>query len=204
MRGKKKSVFAGVISLALMASFALQPSAVAKAKDHTDHLYPVTEEMIAGKSFNVSRALIKARPEEVWHILTDYCNATRVFPLLKKCQVIEDRGPTKIMKHVVAPSGLLANYEYVLEVKENHLRSLEWKRVSGSFKEVDGFWKIEPADNGRHSLVTYASHVNGGMFMPQGLIKRQFKIDAPQVMKSLVSQAESNTHIASRRLDASE
>jgi hypothetical protein len=37
------------------------------------------------------------------------------------------------------------------------------------------------------------------MFMPQGMIKRQFRSDMPQVMALLTKHAEGNTQIASRR-----
>lgn len=197
----KRNSFCGIAGLALVVSFALQPSVVApsaEARPRVQSPYAVVEEVVDGKDYNVTHALVKARPAEVWQVLTDYGNASRVFHMLKKCQVLEDRGHTKIMKHVVAPSGCLGSYEYTLEVKENHEKELTWKRVSGAFKEVTGWWKIEPVDNGRHSMVTYATHVNGGLFVPSGLIKRQFRIDMPQVMHSLVSQAETN-QIASRQ-----
>lgn len=198
---KKKSA-CEIIGLAILVSVALQPLVVAtpcQARPKTESAYTVHEEVIEGRHFNVTRGLVKARPQEVWQVLTDYANASRVFPMLKKCQVVEDRGSTKIMKHVVSPSGIIGTYEYTIELKENHEKELTWKRLSGAFKEVAGYWRIEPADNGLHSLVTYATHVNGGLFIPQGLIKRQFRIDMPQVMHLLVARAEGARHIASRQ-----
>jgi len=191
-----------VAAFAVATLIALQPLVVAQpcdARQKSDSAHSVIEEVHNGKSFSVSRALIKAKPDEVWHVLTDYNNAHRTFPMMKKCQVIEDKGSTKIMKHVVAPSGLPCSYEYVIELKETDKKSLEWKRLSGSFKEVDGWWRLEPADGGRHTHVTYATYVNGGMFMPQGMIKRQFRSDMPQVMALLTKLAENNTQIAARR-----
>lgn len=201
MRGTKTKT-SELAALALMAFVALQPVVVAQpceARQKSECPHAVIEEVHNGKTFSVSHALIKAKPDEVWHILTDYNNAHRTFPMMKKCQVIEDRGCTKLMKHIVAPTGALCTYEYIIELKETDKKSLEWKRVSGSFKEVDGWWKLEPVDGGRHTMVTYGSYVNGGLFMPQGLIKRQFRTDMPQVMATLTKTAENSTQIASRR-----
>ncbi len=201
----RKTHTSGLAALAVVALVALQPIVVAQpceARQKSECQHAVIEEVHNGKSFSVSRALIKAKPDEVWQILTDYNNAHRTFPMMKKCQVIEDHGNTKLMKHIVAPSGLIGSYEYVIELKETDKKSLEWKRVSGAFKDVDGWWKLEPVEGGRHTMVTYASYVNGGIFMPQGLIKRQFRTDMPQVMELLTKSAEGNTQIASRR-DAS-
>lgn len=189
-------------ALALFTLVALQPAVVAQpaeARQKSEGPHTVIEEVHNGKTFSVSHALIKAKPEEVWHVLTDYNNASRTFPMMKKCQVIEDKGHVKLMKHVVAPSGICGTYEYIIELKETDKKSLEWKRVSGSFKDVDGWWKLEPVEGGRHTMVTYATYVNGGFLMPQGLIKRQFRTDMPQVMSLLTKHAEGNTQIASRR-----
>lgn len=204
MRGPRlrKANISSVAAFAVTTLVALQPIVVAQpcdARQKSESAHSVIEEVHNGKSFCVSHALIKAKPDEVWHVLTDYSNAHRTFPMMKKCQVIEDRGHTKIMKHIVAPSGLPCTYEYVIELKETDKKSLEWKRLSGSFKEVDGWWKLEPVDGGRHTQVTYATYVNGGMFMPQGMIRRQFRSDMPQVMALLTKHAENNTQIASRR-----
>jgi carbon monoxide dehydrogenase subunit G len=178
----------------------LQPlaaSAPAVAKSVDAGSQRVTEEVINGKSFCVIKETIKARPEAVWQILTDYANATKVFPQLKKCHVVADHGSTKVLKHTVAPSGGLGTYEYTIELKENAPKALEWHRMSGAFKEVDGFWKLEPIEGGHSTLVTYSAYVNGGFFMPQPLVKRQCKIDMPQIMSTLRSEAET-TQIANR------
>ena len=64
-------------------------------------------------------------------------------------------------------------------------------RLSGAFKQVDGYWKLDPLDGGHTTLVTYASYVDGGFLVPQGLVKRQSRIDMPQVMSTLKAQTES-------------
>ncbi len=193
---------AGVLlSLSMVAAICMQPyvvstPALAKGSIQNSSSATVDEEVINGKSHTVSKIVVKARPEQVWHILTDYNNAQHVFPLMKKCQLLEDKGATKIVKHVVAPSGPVGTFEYIIEIKETAPKELEWHRLSGAFKEVDGHWKLEPLDCGRSTLVTYASHVNGGFFLPAPLIKRQCRTDMPQVLATLKHRAETTSHIA--------
>ena len=162
---------------------------------------PVVEETIQNKPFQVSKIAVNARPDQVWAILTDYHSAPLVFPTVKKCQLLADKGSTKVVHHEVRPSGVMKNFAYQLELKEHGHHKLEWRRVSGDFKEVEGFWKLEPTDGGRRTLVTYASYVNGGFWMPQALIKRQFRIDMPAVMTALKSHAEKTVHLASRKTE---
>ncbi|MFN8550986.1 MAG: SRPBCC family protein [Candidatus Obscuribacterales bacterium] len=178
----------------LCATLLVQPLAVSApvfAKSVDSGAQKVTEEVINGKTFCVIKESIKAKPEAVWQILTDYNNASRVFPQLKKCHVVADHGTTKVLKHTVAPSGMPGTYEYIIELKEIAPRALEWHRMSGAFKEVDGFWKLEPLEGGHSTLVTYSAYVNGGFFLPQPLVRRQCKVDMPQIMSTLRNEAES-------------
>ena len=98
----------------------------------------ITDETIDGKPYCVARTLIKAKQDQVWQILTDYRHAVNVFPLLKKCEVLENHGSTKIARHEIAPSGIPDTFEYILEVRETAPKLMEWRRISGDFKEVDG------------------------------------------------------------------
>ncbi len=175
-----------------LVAWAPVPNVVPSAFAKVDSDVQITEEQIAGKSFCVSRQVIHARPEHVWQVLSDYSNASRVFPMMKKCQLLEDHGDSKILLHRVAPSGPAGTFEYTLQVKENAPKTMEWHRISGDFKEVDGYWKLEPLDGGHSTLVTYSSHVNGGLFIPQMLIKRQARLDMPVVMESLKRHSETN------------
>ncbi|HEY9789311.1 MAG TPA: SRPBCC family protein [Candidatus Obscuribacterales bacterium] len=157
----------------------------------------VLDEQIGDRPYQVIKVLVKARPEQVWQVITDYSGAPHIFANLKKCQVLLDKGATKIVHYSLRPSGLIATFEYDLEVKELPNRFIEWHRVGGDFKAVDGYWKLEPADCGRSTMVTYANHVNGGLFMPQALIRRQSHIDLPGVMTALKSQSERTMNLAS-------
>jgi ribosome-associated toxin RatA of RatAB toxin-antitoxin module len=168
------------------------------AKDHPCDNIVVGDEEINSKPYQVTRVLIKSSPQQVWQVLTDYNSAPKIFPTLKQCQVIADAGNCKRVHYQIHPSGQLANFEYDLDVRETPHKRIDWHRVAGDFKEVDGYWKLDPADGGRSTIVTYASHVNGGFFMPQALIKRQTRMDFPQVMTALRTTAENTTQIAVR------
>ena len=163
---------------------------------------PVVDENINGKSFSSSKIVVHARPEQVFRVLTDYANACKVFPQMRQCKVVADHGATKILHHEVAPSNVPGKtYAYDVEVKETAYKSLEWHRISGDFKAVDGFWRLEPVDGGKFTEVTYSSYVNGGFFIPQMLIKSQFKVDMPKVLTHLKSEAEMSSVRLARKSD---
>jgi ribosome-associated toxin RatA of RatAB toxin-antitoxin module len=189
-----------ILFIAFIASFFIPCSQVAysRCNQAVEQIEKptVTEEVIHGKTFVVSKLLIKARPEAVWQVLSDYNHAAHVFPILKECELLEDKGTTKITRHVIAPTGIPGTFEYVLEIHETAPNSMEWHRVSGDFHDVDGYWKLEPMDFGHRTLVTYASYVNGGLLMPQVLIRRQFHIDMPNALIALRNRAELDQRLA--------
>lgn len=188
---------ATILSLVASVSLALTPV--------TAETPVLGEQHVANKCYQTGRIKVHAKPEQVWAVLTDYTQQTKVFKRLRKCQVVADKGTTKVLYHEVHPTGQPATFEYKLEMKETQPnRSLEWRRISGDFKELEGFWKLEPTDGGRNTLVTYGSYVNGGFFIPQGLIKRQFRIDTPLILSSLKDHAEGVPQIASNRREASQ
>lgn len=194
---KKRRVLG--LAVGLLCALTFVSSASAKS---SRHLKPtVSEEVVNGKSFYVNKVVINARPERVYQVLVDYLNAPKVFPILKKCQILENHGQKKVVKHQLSPTGLPTSYEYVIEVSENTNHSLEWHRISGDFKELDGYWKLDPTEFGHSTMVTYATHVTGGFFMPQVLIKRQFSIDMPIVLEALKNASEVSTEIAARHTD---
>jgi ribosome-associated toxin RatA of RatAB toxin-antitoxin module len=188
------SQFLSSSSIATFAKVNVQQKVVGQESEKPS----ISDENINGKTFYVSRVVINAKPDIVWQILTDYRHAVQVFPLLKKCEVIENHGSTKIAKHEIAPSGIPDTFEYVLEMHETAPKMVEWHRLSGDFKEVEGSWKLDPIDNGAHTLVTYSSHVTGGFLMPQIIIKHQSHIDMPNTVTALKKHAENTTQIASR------
>lgn len=164
---------------------------------HSNGHSEVTEEKIGNKVYQTSKVTVHTKPEFVWRLLTDYDNAQYVFPCVKKCKLVKDKGTHKVVEHSIKPSGFPGSFTYVLEVKETPHQMQEWHRISGDFHDVDGFWKLEPTEDGNSTLVTYASYVNGGFFMPQALIKRQTRMDVPAVMAALKSHAETaHQHLA--------
>jgi ribosome-associated toxin RatA of RatAB toxin-antitoxin module len=193
-----------IVVLALLASLLALPTQVKAASPRAcepGEKPTVTEEVVRGKTFVVSKLLVKARPDQVWQILVDYGNAAHVFPILRECELLENHGTTKIARHVLAPSGVPGTFEYVLEIHECAPNSMEWHRLSGDFHDVDGYWKLEPTEYGRHTMVTYASYVNGGILMPQVLIRHQFHVDMPNALLALKHKAELDNRIAARRAD---
>jgi ribosome-associated toxin RatA of RatAB toxin-antitoxin module len=164
-------------------------------KEEVPHGITSCEEMIGVHKYQVSRVLVKAAPCQVQSVLTDYEHTTQVFPELKKCQIVSESGPEKNIAFTANAPGSLFSFDYVLQVREIP-GYIEWHRVSGAFKQNEGFWKLEPTDDGRSTLVTYAKFIDGGLFVPQMFVNKELKASMPQVLANLKVSAEQNSRVA--------
>ncbi|MBI1268898.1 hypothetical protein GC174_00550 [bacterium] len=147
---------------------------------------------IGDREFHVTRAMIKSSPEHVWSYLTDYDKAPSVFSNLKKIRLLDQKDNRKKVEFEVVSLGGLVKYDYVLHVVESEPHQMEWSRASGAFKANDGFWFLEPVDGGKYTRVTYAKHIDGGLFVPRMIVDKQLKSTMPNVIANLRSAVASD------------
>lgn len=149
----------------------------------------LSEEKNGRRTFHVGRTVINASPEDVFAVLTDYDQAGKLFSNLKDCKVTSKEDHVKYVSFSVRGVANIWNFDYALAVKETFPRLIEWHRISGAFKANEGYWKLEPMEQGRKTMVTYAKFVDGGL-IPQVLINRQLKETIPEIMTNLKRVSE--------------
>jgi len=203
MRSLKRAyTIFGAMALVFCVGLTAPNGVFAMDKEHCIKGAETVEEQIGDHKYQVSRMLIDAPVLQVQAVLTDYQQTTRMFPNVKKCHVVEEAGPLKKISFTASAPANLWTFDYVLEVKEAP-GYIEWRRISGAFKKNEGFWKLEPMDEGRATLVTYAKFVDGGLLLPQPLVTRELRASMPEVMANLkenvevrsrVARADSHTH----------
>jgi uncharacterized membrane protein len=154
------------------------------------------------KTFEVAQIMINASADRIYKILTDYQNAGMLFPGLKSCQILENRGSTKCVAYKVSPSNSLGTYQYQLEITETRNRLIEWHRVKGDLRAIDGSWKLEPASHKDRTVVTYSSSIQVGFFMPQALVNRQIRSGMADILYALKAKAEGTDVIADNPVSA--
>ena len=142
------------------------------------------------KTFVVSQTIVHARPQIVFAVLSDYPKAAENFSYLKKCQVISSGGQSKqIAFDAIALSGAVT-LSYVLDVRETPPYLIEFARRSGAFKRNEGYWKLEARDSGKDTLVTFAKHVDAGLFVPKWFVVKELSNTAPKILGDLRKKAE--------------
>lgn len=147
------------------------------------------KKLIDGKTFIISRTTVKASPERVFDVLTDYDNATKIFSNLKSCEVVKSSGNEKLVKFTAKAAGLV-NFDYILSINETEPSRIEWKRHSGAFKANEGYWQLDPRHGGKSTMVTYAKHVDAGGFIPKSMVLKTVSDTVPIIFAELARAAE--------------
>ncbi len=174
-------------------------------------LVTLSEEQRDNKIFQVGKLKIAASPQKVYETLTDYEHATIIFSHLRQCEVLTSSGAIKNIYFTAAVAGGLFNFDYVLEVNEHppltHKSTItpgliEWRRLRGAFKDNEGYFKLEPVENGKSTLVTYSKYVDGGFLFPPFLVKKELRHDMPISLAELKDTVESENQVADNSPEA--
>ena len=178
-------------TIAAKNSNALTSSASKDSHVAVNEFQPtVSEERVGDKTFAVGTILVKAKPEKIWEILTNYANQPELFSTVKKCQVVEDKGAKKLVRQIVCPKGSPMHFDYIVEIDEVAPKLMEWHRKSGALKDVSGSWKLEPDASKHNTILTYSIYIDGGTFLPAWLLRGQSKNQLPDVLNSIKGAAE--------------
>lgn len=102
-------------------------------------------------------ALVRASPEHVWRVLTDYPGHPRYYPRVVAAEVVERDARRVLVRYQVGIGPFAFGFDMEKFPDERH-RRIDWHLAEGHrhgvFRENSGYWQVDPADG--HSLVTYA------------------------------------------------
>lgn len=169
-----------------------KPSGFAGLEDKMEKGMVSAVETIDGKVFHIGKTIANASPEQVFSVLTDYANSTKLFSNLKRSSVVASSVEDSTTDVSFSLKGManIWNFDYVLRMTETFPSRIDFRRLSGAFKANEGYWKIEPLDgSGKRTLVSYYKHIDGGM-IPQSVINKQLKEAMPAVMANVKAGAE--------------
>jgi ribosome-associated toxin RatA of RatAB toxin-antitoxin module len=92
-----------------------------------------------------AKVLVKASPQVVWNVLTDYANLSRFIPNMSSSKVLENKGDRKVVEQVDSRQVFLINIQSrtKLAIKETFLKQIDFKMVDGDLDSLQGYWKME-------------------------------------------------------------
>jgi carbon monoxide dehydrogenase subunit G len=129
-----------------------------------------------------AKMLINLPVNQVWPVISDPEKAMQLETKVKKIQTLRHRGTEKDILYQVILSPLLPKFEYTLHYRTQAPDYIRFNRISGSFKDFEGFWKLTSVEQGQKTLVTYHLAIDPGFLAPQFILLQAVKNDLPTMM----------------------
>src|SRR5690606_33510348 len=136
-------------------------------------------------------ALIAARPEEIWDVLTACELAPEYVPNVVSCRRLEevDDGRAELFVQVVKPAFFLPRFEHVFRLDYEPYERVHVSRVSGPIAYMSGTWELLPQDDGR-TLLLYELEVDPGMPVPRFWVRATMRRDLPKIVEAVRDLSE--------------
>ncbi|MBK7860264.1 MAG: hypothetical protein IPJ65_16950 [Archangiaceae bacterium] len=177
------------------------------AKDNGITIY--TRE-VSGSEVREMKAIgtIDAKPQEVWKAIRDYPNYTKTMPYTSEAKILGREDGDKVLylySRLALP--LVDNRDYVIKLTDDS----DWKEGAGYLKVSwtnfdapkgdpkfvdpvsgvvrvpvnDGFWKLEPRENGNKTWATYYVHTDPGGSVPKWIANKANSTAVPNVFAAI-------------------
>jgi len=129
---------------------------------------------------------IDASPRKIWQVLTDCEKAPEFVPGVLSCERLKVLQPGRIelFRQAVKYSWYLPRLEYDFRLEYFPYEQLNFRSVSGSLKNLDGTWWLEPASP-TQTFVYYSMDLDPGFLVPKFLVRRALRKDLPKVLAAL-------------------
>ncbi len=129
--------------------------------------------------------LIDSPVQLVWNTIIDCERAPEFMPDLKSCKFLERSGDTAIIEQEVKVSRLLPKTTYIYRSIYQKFRRIDFKRISGDLKDLEGSWVLERAGGGQQTIVVYSVFLDPGFFAPKWLVRQILRRNLPDVLLAL-------------------
>ena len=151
---------------------------------------------------------IDAKPQEVWAAIRDYPNYTKSMPYTVEAKTLAKEDGDKVIYFYSRLSlPMVDNRDYIIKILDESdwkdgagYLKVSWTRVDPpkgdpKFVELkdgvvrtpinDGFWKLEPRDNGNKTWATYYLHTDPGGSVPKWIANKANGTAVPSVFAAI-------------------
>jgi ribosome-associated toxin RatA of RatAB toxin-antitoxin module len=143
---------------------------------------------IGGKRFLRRAVLLDCPPEGVWDMLVDTAEVWNIMPKLKKCKLLFDGPDSQLVLFEAKPLWFLKTFSCVLVRQFERPRTISWRRSSGDFKALEGFWELLPETDGR-TLAVYCVHFVPGSILQQWFVDVALRRGISEMLTILVERS---------------
>ena len=136
------------------------------------------------------KILINSCPDRVWSIVVNPLEfANKIQKHLRQVRFIQQSLRSSVQECEIEVAAFFPRITYRVESEYDPVKRIDFRRVGGMIKNFHGYWLLEPRDNGRKTLVTYAMYIDPGFFVPQWIMRQGLRRELPQTLTGIRNRA---------------
>jgi len=146
--------------------------------------------------------LMDATPQEVWKAIRDYPHYTKTMPYVQECKVLAtEDGGKNMWVYTRLDLPFVSQRDYVLKIVDETNGSptmkVSWTEWTGDDKNLpehdgvvrlkinDGYWTLEPKEDGKKTFATYYVHTDPGGSLPKWIANKANSTAVPNVFSAI-------------------
>jgi hypothetical protein len=152
-------------------------------------------------------ALVDAPPHDVWRVIRDYNNYTKTMPYTDESRVLASEQDGKVLVfYCLVNAPLVDKRDFIIRIRDES----DWKDGKGFLKTAwtvttdgapaeredvvrvklnNGYWLLEPREEGKKTFVTYYLYTDPGGSLPKWIADKANKTSVPDVLRAVRKHA---------------
>lgn len=152
-------------------------------------------------------ALVDAPPQAVWRVIRDYPGYTKTMPYTEESRVLASEEDGKVVLfYCLVNAPLVDKRDFIIRIRDES----DWQDGKGFLKTAwsvategapppregvvrvklnNGYWLLEPREEGRKTFVTYYLYTDPGGALPKWIADRANKQSVPDVLRAVRKHA---------------
>ena len=140
----------------------------------------------SGKKRFVHSAVLLDHPlAQVWALLDDKEASPTIIPSVRSAKLISREANVCVIAQETEAPGTGRTFSYMLQHTLTYPSKVDFVRLSGDLRHIEGCWFFDPVDDGKKTLLVYDLHLDAGMLVPQGFIANSQMKALPGIMTSI-------------------
>ncbi len=151
--------------------------------------------------------VVDAPPHDVWRVIRDYTNYTKTMPYTQESRVLSSEQEGKVtVFYCLVNAPLVDKRDFIIRIRDES----DWKDGKGFLKSAwtvttdgapavregvvrvklnNGYWLLEPREEGKKTFVTYYLYTDPGGSLPKWIADKANKTSVPDVLRAVRKHA---------------
>ena len=138
-------------------------------------------------------ALVDARPETIWAILSDCEAAPEYLDSVQSCELVDtlDGGRAQVFRQRAKLRWFIPSFEHEFRLDYAPYERIRVTRGSGPLERLDGVWWLVP-ESPERTRVIYRLDIEPGPLIPNFMLSRPLRRDVLNAMRAVRERSETS------------